>query len=91
MGALEGLGGRAGGKVDDLLSKGHRVVETLHDRVAVAGDWSASVRAAGWRRAHTRYFQTTGATALASVISPGLADGRTHILEAEELVAAIAA
>jgi hypothetical protein len=44
-----------------------------------------------WRRAHTRYSQTAGATALASIIPPGLADGHTHILEAEELVAAIAA
>jgi hypothetical protein len=91
LGAFEGFGGRAGGKVDDLLSKGHRVVETLHDRVAVAGDGSANVRAMGWRRAHTRYFQTAGTTALASIIASGLADRRTHILEAEELVAAITA
>jgi hypothetical protein len=91
LGAFEGFGGGAGGKVDDLFSKGHRIVETLHDRVAVAGDGSANVRATGWRGAHTRYFQTAGTMALASVIAPGLAGGRTHILEAEELVAAIAA
>jgi hypothetical protein len=92
--ALEGLGGGAGGEVDDLFSKGHRVVETLDDRVAVAveGEGQSVAVVAEVEgvcipcasKLQARACQRGGSQATSE-------GGRTHILKAEELVAAVAA